>query len=156
MTKFAVFVSTVFGIGDAPFAPGTVASLAALPIGYLILLFGGAPYLLLVCLFVIGLGIWASGLHAQSIGRDDPGSSAIDEVAGQFLAMLPLVPRGSTSDAIAVVAAFVLFRFFDIIKPWPISRLERLAGGMGIMADDIAAGLVSAALLFGALHWGLI
>lgn len=155
MKKLAVLLSTGFGVGYAPGAPGTFAALATLPFGYLILLYGGAGALLAVAFLVSAAGVWASGAHAQAIGRDDPGSSVIDEVAGQLLAMLPIVPLGSFfSDGAAVVVAFFLFRLFDIWKPWPISRLERFHGGIGIMADDISAGLVSAALLYGMMELG--
>ena len=148
--------STGFGIGYTPFAPGTMASLVALPFGYLLLLSYGALGVLLMGLLIFVVGIWASGAHALSIGHKDPGTSVIDEIAGQLLAMLPIIPVGNSSDGIRIAAAFVLFRFFDITKLWPISRLERLHGGVGIMADDFAAGLAAATLLFAALNWGWI
>ena len=156
MTRMAVLFSTGFGIGYTPFAPGTIASLVALPVGYILLYFGGTLSVLLASAFILVIGTWTSGVHARSIGRTDPGTSVIDEISGQLLAMLPIVPLGRTSDGLAIAAAFVLFRFFDIAKPWPISRLENLPGGIGIMADDFAAGLVAAALLLAVLRWGLI
>lgn len=133
-----------------------MASFVALPFGYFVLLYHGAFGLLTIGVLVFLVGIWASGAHARIIGRNDPGTSVIDEVAGQFFAMLPIVPAGSISDGAQVALAFVLFRFFDIAKPWPISRLERLHGGVGIMADDCAAGFVSALILFAAMSWGWI
>lgn len=133
-----------------------MASLLALPFGYLLLLNYGALSVLLVGLLVFVVGIWASGAHARSIGRNDPGTSVIDEVAGQLLAMVPIVPVGNLSDGFQIAAAFVLFRFFDIAKPWPISRLERLHGGVGIMADDLAAGLAAAVLLYAGVSWNWI
>ena len=156
MTRLPVILSTGFGIGYTPSAPGTVASLLALPFGYMLLLSYGAIALLSVGILVLVVGIWASGAHARILGRQDPGSSVIDEIAGQFLAMLPIVPAANLSDGLQIGAAFALFRFFDIAKPWPISRLERLHGGVGIMADDCAAGLVSAVLLYFLLSWGWI
>ena len=133
-----------------------MASFIALPFGYMLLLFQGAFALLLVALAIFLLGIWASGAHARIIEQHDPGTSVIDEIAGQFFAMLPIVPAATLSDGIQVLAAFALFRFFDIAKPWPISRLERLHGGVGIMADDCAAGVVSAMFLFAVMSWGWI
>lgn len=153
MTRVAIWCSTVFGIGYTPFAPGTMASLVALPVGYLLHLSYGVLGVLFAGLVIFAVGIWASGAHARSIGRDDPGTSVIDEIAGQLFAMLLITPAGHPSDWLQIVTAFVLFRFFDIAKPWPISRLERLHGGVGIMADDAAAGLVSAAILFAVLNW---
>ena len=154
MKNLAVILSTGFGVGYAPGAPGTFAALATLPFGYLILLYSGAAVLFAAALLVFAIGIWASGAHAQAIGKDDPGSSVIDEVAGQLLAMVPILPLGTASDIAPVVCAFFLFRLFDIWKPWPISRLEKFHGGVGIMADDIAAGLVSAVLLYSAIAMG--
>jgi phosphatidylglycerophosphatase A len=156
MRNLAVLLSTGFGVGYLPGLPGTYGSLATLPFGYLILTYGGTTILLAAAVIVSLIGIWASGTHAQAIGRKDPGSSVIDEVAGQLLAMLPISVAGDTSDIVPVVIAFFLFRLFDILKPWPISRFERFHGGLGIMADDIAAGLVSAALLYAALALGWI
>ena len=153
MTRVAIWCSTVFGIGYTPFAPGTMASLVALPVGYLLHLSYGVLGVLFAGLVIFAIGIWASGAHARSIGRDDPGTSVIDEIAGQLFAMLLIAPAGHPSDWLQIVTAFVLFRFFDIAKPWPISRLEHLHGGVGIMADDAAAGLVSAAILFAVLNW---
>jgi phosphatidylglycerophosphatase A len=152
----AILFSTGLGIGYIPYAPGTMASLVALPVGYFLLYCGGTLSLLLASTFILVCGIWSSGVHARSVGHEDPGSSVIDEISGQLLAMLPIVPMGRTSDGLAIAAAFVLFRFFDIAKPWPISRLESLPAGVGIMADDFAAGLVTAVLLFAFLHWGLL
>ena len=156
MTRLPVILSTGFGLGYTPIAPGTMASFAALPFGYALLLFHGPLALLSIALPILFVGIWASGAHARIIGRDDPGSSVIDEIAGQLLAILPVVPLGTLSDGLQIGAAFLLFRFFDIVKPWPISRLERLHGGVGIMADDCAAGIVSAALLYFMMAWGWI
>ncbi|NTV81952.1 MAG: phosphatidylglycerophosphatase A, partial [Candidatus Aminicenantes bacterium] len=82
-----------------------------------------------------------SAVHAAEHGRPDPGRIVIDEVVGQLLA-LAFLPGAW----VPVAVAFALFRFFDIIKPWPIRRLERLPGGWGIMADDVGAGLAAAVL----------
>jgi len=156
MKRLAILLSTAFGIGYAPGAPGTVASAAALPLGYVVLVYFGTASLAIVAVALSVIGIWASGAHANAIGRTDPGTSVIDEVVGQLLAMLPIIPVMGTGDIAPIAASFCLFRFFDIVKPWPISRLERFHGGIGIMADDIAAGLVSAAILVAFREFGVL
>ena len=100
----------------------------------------GPFYLLLVAvLFCVGAA--AAARHAAELGRPDPGRIVVDEVCGQLVACAFL-----PADWISVAVAFALFRFFDIIKPWPIRKLEGLPGGWGIMADDVGAGLAAAAL----------
>jgi len=144
-------ISTVFGVGYARFAPGTVASLVALPFAWLILLKLGAGALAVASLCVYLLGVWTTGLHASKVGRIDPSECVIDEVAGQWLAcaVAPLNLAG-------FAAAFVLFRVLDISKLWPVSLGERLPGGWGIMTDDVIAGIMSAAVI-AALRWrGLV
>ena len=141
-------LATFFGVGLFPFAPGTVASAVAVII-YKYAVHGLAwplYLLLLVCLFFAGVA--ASAIHAAELGRPDPGRIVVDEVCGQLLA-LAFLPAGWAP----VAVSFALFRFFDIIKPWPIRRLERLPGGWGIMVDDACAGLVAAALSRLVLLW---
>jgi len=91
--------------------------------------------------FLFFAGTAAAGRYASDLGRPDPGRIVVDEICGQLIA-LAFLPGGW----VPVGISFALFRFFDIIKPWPIRRLESLPGGWGIMADDVAAGLVAAAL----------
>jgi phosphatidylglycerophosphatase A len=95
--------------------------------------------------------VWACGAEAKRRGVPDPGPAALDEVAGQWLALLVLVALGRTPTLGQVVAAFLLFRAFDVLKPWPIRLLERLPGGWGIVADDLAAGLAAGLLEAAAL-----
>jgi phosphatidylglycerophosphatase A len=139
MKVLAKIVSTVCGIGFVPAAPGTLAS-ALVVLGVRVVSSGPSPAVLLgasATLFFIG--VWAAGSYAADLGASDPGLIVVDEVCGQLLA-LALVPR----HRLAVVLAFVLFRIFDILKPFPLRRLESLPGGWGIMADDIGAGLAAA------------
>jgi phosphatidylglycerophosphatase A len=134
-------LATFFGLGLAPLAPGTAASAAAAVL-YLVFLRDLAwPFyaLLVVALFFAGVAV--SARYALELGRPDPGRIVIDEVCGQLIA-LALLPEGW----LPVTVSFALFRFFDIIKPWPIRQLEKLPGGWGIMADDVAAGLIAAVL----------
>jgi len=141
MKSAAKILATFFGIGLFPVAPGTMASaVAALAYGFALHGLVWPLYLLLLVLLFFA-GTAASGVHAAALGRPDPGRIVIDEVCGQLLA-LAFLPAAWAP----VAVSFVLFRFFDIIKPWPIRRLEKLPGGWGIMADDIGAGLAAAAL----------
>lgn len=141
MTSPSRLLSSVFGLGRVPFAPGTAASAAA-ALAYALALhrLSWPLYAALVLLLFFG-GIAVSARTAAELGRPDPGLVVIDEVCGQIVA-LAFLPAGW----LPVFVAFALFRFFDIIKPWPIRRLERLPGGWGIMADDAAAGLAAALL----------
>jgi phosphatidylglycerophosphatase A len=102
------------------------------------------------------IGIWACGVHARKIGIYDPSECVLDEVAGQWFALLPIALATRGADWWPFVMAFLFFRLFDIWKPWPVSALERLPGGYGIMMDDVLAGLIAAALLYGALGIGLV
>jgi phosphatidylglycerophosphatase A len=156
MRGIARILATGFGLGRVPLMPGTVASVAALPVAVWIA-FVGDWQAVLACAALISLvGIWACGVHAHTLGVTDPSECVLDEIAGQFLALAPLAPLGRVLNIGSIAAAFFLFRFFDIVKPWPISRLERLPGGLGIMADDIFAGLVSALLVVAAAYMNWI
>ncbi len=142
MKKLAALLATLAGVGFSPFAPGTAAS-AVCVLAYKYGLHAVPWYLYLaglVALFFAGAA--ASTAYAASLGLEDPGRIVIDEACGQLLALF-LVPAGW----LAVGLAFVFFRFFDIIKPPPIRRFEKLAGGWGIMADDVAAGLAAGILV---------
>jgi phosphatidylglycerophosphatase A len=153
-TRWAWLIATFFGIGLLPGGPGTWASLATVVLWYVAARSVGFGSIALslttlaVVLMVMLVGIPAASIVEKESGRQDPGHVVIDEVAGQLMALLyvPVEIRH-------VLLAFVLFRFFDILKPPPIRRLERLHGGLGIMVDDVAAGLY--ALLVGVIvhHW---
>ena len=152
----ARLIATWFGVGALPFAPGTAGSLAALPFAWAILALAGLPALLLATFAAALLGVWASGRHAPVMGRDDPGGIVIDEVAGQWLTLAGAGLLGMPFDLAGYAIAFACFRFFDIVKPWPVSWADRrLSGGLGIMADDLLAGVYAAVgtwLLSGGWH----
>jgi phosphatidylglycerophosphatase A len=139
--NLARVVASGFGAGFAPKAPGTAGSLAAVAAGAFLLLL--SPYALLVAIaLAIGVGLWA--VAATGV-REDPGWVVIDEFAGQWVAMLPLIrptPPG-------LLAAFVLFRLLDVAKLGPVGWAERLGGPLGVMADDIVAGTISAGIVWG-------
>jgi len=150
-------LATWFGAGLLPGAPGTWGSLAALPFGWLIFWAGGPLGLLAGTVAVFCLGLWAAQGYEQLAGVKDPGVIVIDEVAGQWLALIPAGLhggglQGGSLSLPGVVLAFVLFRLFDVTKPWPIGWADRhLKGAFGIMADDIIAGVYAAVLVYGLL-----
>jgi phosphatidylglycerophosphatase A len=141
--KFAAkTIATFFGVGFIPLAPGTVASAAALALYKWWFHRLPLPFFLALIAIVFLVGTWASSAAAPAFGRKDPRTIVIDEVAGQMTALI-LCPV----DWIPLLIGFGLFRFFDILKPFPIRRFEKLPGGWGIMADDMAAGVLSFVLL---------
>jgi len=143
--------ATLFGIGHAPLAPGTAASLVALPLAALIASWFGTVPLLALALAVGIAAIPLSGAYAKEAQREDPSECVIDELAGQWLAcaFAPLTWQG-------YAAAFILFRLFDITKLWPVSVAERMRGGFGIVADDMVAGAMAGILVLLAAHFGLL
>jgi phosphatidylglycerophosphatase A len=135
----AEWLATWFGCGRSPLAPGTVGTLGALPLYWLIRRMPWPGYLGLLCLLT-GLGTWASDRVARADGAEDPQRVVIDEVAGTLLALLMVRDRSRR----AKIASVILFRLLDITKPGPIGLAERLRPpGVGIMADDLAAGLAA-------------
>jgi phosphatidylglycerophosphatase A len=156
VTRLAILLATCFGIGRIPGAPGTAASLAALPLACWLGFVGGWPALLGAAIAATLIGIWACGLYAMHAGLKDPSPCVLDEVAGQWLTLLPLALYGELLSVVPLLLAFALFRFFDILKPFPIARLEGLPGGLGVMADDILAGLMGAGVLWAALAWNVL
>jgi len=123
--------------------PGTWGSLAALPCAWAIRWSAGAAALAAAAALVFALGCWAAARVARASGRPDPGFIVIDEVAAQWLVLV-----AAPLDWRAYAASFLLFRLFDITKPWPIREVERrVKGGLGIMLDDIAAALYALVLL---------
>jgi phosphatidylglycerophosphatase A len=140
----ARLLATWFGCGRSPVAPGTVGTIGALPLWWLIRGFGPAG-ILLTALVVTGVGIWSSGVVARTSGVKDPQFVVIDEVAGVLVAL-----AAAPATLAGTVAAVVLFRIFDMVKPFPARRAEALPGGWGIVLDDIVAG-AQAALVVGVL-----
>jgi phosphatidylglycerophosphatase A len=139
----AAFIATGGGIGLLPLAPGTWASLAALPCAWAISALAGRAALTAAAIFVFALGCWAAAAVARASGNKDPGFIVVDEVAAQWLVLV-----AALLDWRAYLAAFLLFRVFDIMKPWPVRAIERrVAGGLGIMLDDVAAALYAILLL---------
>ena len=150
--RTATNVATVLGVGRMPTAPGTAASIVALPFAWIIATFAGRFALTFGAIVVLGVGAWACEIYARESGKSDPSECVIDEVAGQWIicAFAPL-------SILAYFVAFILFRIFDIVKPWPISLVERrVPGGLGIMADDVVAALMGCIILVVLGHLGLL
>jgi phosphatidylglycerophosphatase A len=159
----STFVSTGLGIGMMPFAPGTWGSLEGWLIAACLVSFlqydavsGRAalaplPAFSLILGAAIALGIIGVvvSTRTESVTAHDPGQVVIDEVVGQMIACAPLARWGTPIPIRLWIVAFVLFRFFDVWKPGPIRKIQELPGGWGIMADDVAAGVVAGALTFG-------
>ena len=147
----ARFVSTVGGIGHFPLMPGTIGSLVAVPAAWGILTLGGrwgSGFLFLAALAVLLAGVITSALYEKHAQRHDPKEVIIDEVAGQWFALVFAQPQFLWH----FVVGFILFRFFDISKFWPANWAQRaLPGGWGIMMDDVIAGIWSAAVLYGVI-----
>lgn len=140
----AVLVATVCHIGRLRPAPGTWASAAALVLAWGTVAAGGSALLALLTLAAVQLGLWAAGTFVAATGEEDSPFIVIDEVAGQWIAVLP-----APLDPAAYLAAFLFFRAFDIAKPWPVSWADReLTGGVGAMSDDLIAGVYAALWIF--------
>jgi len=132
-----------FGAGWMKPAPGTWGSAAALPLGWLLWWLGGPPALAIASVLVFVIGWWASERIVRAEGLEDPSWVVIDEVVGQWLTLL-LTPPSLLDYALG----FALFRLFDIWKPWPVSWADqKIKGGLGIMLDDVLAGLMGLAVL---------
>jgi phosphatidylglycerophosphatase A len=130
----AKILSTCFGIGYFPVAPGTMASIVAVMSFVYIPALHSTPILLSLVIILLALGIWAGRIMEEEYG-EDPSIVTIDELAGQWLALAAL-PAG----LLPVLLSFAFFRLFDIAKPGPVNTVQRLSGGWGIMADDVLAG----------------
>jgi phosphatidylglycerophosphatase A len=147
VTRLAVLLSTVLYVGYVPFAPGTFGSAAGLVVYAAIAWTGSPEVAAILAIFVVGA--WAGTIAEQYFGGVDPGPIVIDEVLG-MLVTLAFIPVGWSG----AITGFVLFRIFDVIKPFPAGRLERLHGGLGVMADDAMAA-VYANLALRAARWAL-
>ena len=136
MTRLAVFVATAAYCGYSPVAPGTVGSAAGLVV-YAFVWWTGSTLVetaLIIALFAAG--VWSGTVAERYFGGIDPGPIVLDEVVGMLIT-LAFVPVGLEG----AIAGFVIFRIFDVIKPYPAGRLEKLHGGMGVMADDAMAAI---------------
>lgn len=143
------FLSLGFGSGLFPKAPGTMGTVAAIPVVWLASYLDTTGFIIATVVAFL-VGIYLCGYTAKAMGEHDHPSIVWDEIAGYMVAMIAVPVSVST-----LLLAFILFRFFDILKPWPIRYLDRhMHGGLGIMVDDILAGLASLAIIHAVLAMG--
>ncbi|SEP60175.1 phosphatidylglycerophosphatase A family protein [Thalassovita taeanensis] len=146
-------IATFFYIGHLRPAPGTWGSLAALPVGWGLYMLGGVPLFLIATVVVFALGWWATGIETAGKADHDPSEIVIDEVAGQWIALAPALigAAHAGADVLALwpgwVTAFAAFRLFDIWKPGPIGWADRRGDALGVMLDDVIAGLFAAVVV---------
>lgn len=164
MKRLAQLIGTVLGVGYVRPAPGTWGSLVALPWGWLLHVFGGFPLLAAGTLAAFGAGWWATLEMTRGTKDHDPSEIVIDEVVGQWIGLMPLsYAAWSMGLNILVmwpgwIAAFLLFRLFDIWKPGPVGWADRRGDAMGVMLDDVVAGIFAAVgvLALAGLYHGLL
>jgi len=149
-TDYLALSIATCGVGYLPLAPGTWGSLVGVGIFLLLTrVIAGNALVAMVLVFIIvvtAVGTWAATRTEELSGRKDPGKVVVDEVAGQLIALFPLTLFTSWS-TMAVIVSFILFRFFDIVKPYPANRLQELNGGAGVMFDDLVAGVYAAVIV---------
>jgi phosphatidylglycerophosphatase A len=144
--RLGLAIATVGGIGYAPVAPGTFGSAAGLLVWWLVPASPAVQAAAIVAIFVIGS--WSGSVAERHFGRTDPGQVVVDEVMGMLITLF-LNPVGW----MGALAAFLLFRVFDVIKPYPANKLEQLHGGVGVMADDGMAAIYANLALRLGLHF---
>jgi phosphatidylglycerophosphatase A len=148
--KLITFLATGFGSGLAPFAPGTMGTLVGVVICLLCLPLPW-PMRLLIVIALLALSIYVAGQAEKIYQKKDDQRIVIDEIIGLQITMLPVV-----INVLNLCAGFVLFRIFDILKPFPIGNLQKLPGGWGVVIDDVAAGIYAGVILFALNYAGII
>lgn len=143
-------IGTVGGVGNIRPAPGTWGSLAALPLAWILYVIGGVWLVMLMLPVTFVAGVWATGVITQGAADHDPSEVVVDEVVGQWIALLPVLFGAARMEASVLalwpgwIAAFVLFRGFDILKPGPVGWADRMETPVGVMLDDVIAGVLAA------------
>lgn len=141
MNYFIVILATGFGAGYSPIAPGTLGTLLAIPIYYFLSEMSSPLYELTLITFFF-LSSWISERAEKYLGKRDDPRIVIDEMMGFFITMLWV-----TKTPFSILVGFILFRFFDILKPFPIRRFEKVRGGFGVVLDDVMAGIFANVIL---------
>jgi phosphatidylglycerophosphatase A len=142
MKLFSKIAATFFGMGYFPIAPGTLTSAIIVLLYKFFLHRLSWPFYLFLFFVLFILGAFVSEVYSRMLKKEDPRTVVIDEAAGQFIALFLLSPQWTICGA-----TFILFRFFDIVKPFPIKKVETLPGGFGIMLDDIVAAIFAGILI---------
>lgn len=151
----ANLIATWFGCGLISPAPGTWGSLGAIPVALALYHFGGLYAFIVIAIILTPLGFWATAKYEKASGIHDNKQIVIDEVIGQWIALLPVFLLTGINWGL-ILLAFALFRLFDITKPWPISHFDKnVKGATGVMMDDIIAGIFAAILITGGIYAGL-
>ena len=146
--KTVMFLATGFYVGNSPLAPGTFGSLIGLPLCFL-LAANPLPVAIILAILIIFFAIWIANAAEKILRKNDPGCIVIDEIAGMVVTLIGL-PFNLTTALIG----FIIFRFFDILKPFPIRTLDKhLSGGIGVVADDVVAGIFSNVIVRILLHY---
>lgn len=141
-----VWLASWFGCGFINPAPGTWGSLGAIPFGIAIYSLSGPYGLVIATILVTLVGLWSAGKFDQAMGGKDSKMIVIDEVAGQWIALVP-----AALNPVLILISFIAFRFFDILKPWPVSFFDKkVDGAVGVMGDDVIAGLFAATIVIAA------
>ncbi|XDZ66960.1 phosphatidylglycerophosphatase A [Alphaproteobacteria bacterium LSUCC0684] len=156
--RMLLWIATLGPVGHLP-APGTAGSFVAVLLGLACINAFSLGGFVAATALVAVIGLSAAGAHYRRTGQHDAGAVVIDEVVGQWLAMMaiPLAPDFSLPYLAAVACSFLLFRLFDILKPGPIRRAESLPGAAGVMADDVLAGIAAGVVVFMAASlWEMI
>ncbi len=146
MVRLIMFIATGAYTGYLPKAPGTWGTLVALPLNLLLLLLPGQGYAISLAVILV-LAVYTAGAAEKILDRKDPGAIVIDEIIGMLITLI-----GAPANPVVWLMAFLLFRLFDILKPWPVSWADRhLNGGLGIVMDDLLAGVYAWLCLRGVL-----
>lgn len=148
--KLITFLATGFGSGLAPFAPGTMGTLVGVVICLLCLPLPW-PIRLLIVIALLALSIYVAGQAEKIYQKKDDQRIVIDEIIGIQITMLPVAIT-----VLHLCVGFVLFRVFDILKPFPINNLQRLPGGWGVVIDDVGAGIYAGAIMWLLMFWGVL
>ena len=142
INKFIVNFCTLFNLGFIKFMPGTFGSLVSLPIGYIILKLFGFWIFIFIITLLLAISYYAITEYLIAKKSKDPKEIIIDEFIGQFIALI-FIP----DTILGLLASFLLFRFFDITKLYPVNKAEKIPGAIGVLADDVVAGLMAACII---------
>ena len=149
--ELAKIISTIFYIGYSKYFPGTIGSLLAIPTGMLILKIGGVVALLIFIFILTLIALFSIEIYIKEHQSSDPKEIIIDEFIGQLIVLI-----FTSFSSLAIFIGFLLFRFFDISKLYPVNKVEKIRGPIGVLADDIVAGLMTCIIILLIKQFGII